>query len=225
MFIIVAGGGKLGYYLLKELIHKNQEVVLIEVNKTRSKFILEELGNLVITGDACDPITLEKAGIGRAEMIMANTGSDEANLIICQIARKKYRVPTTIARVNNPKNDDIFKKLGVDSTINSIETMLAIVEQKLAYKGIMITLAQEGDVEIIQTKLTKTSPAVEKPLGTLQIPEGSLISAVIRGGEIIKPDADTDLRVNDVLITLTPIGQFNELRDALMGPDMIFHAP
>lgn len=225
MFIIVAGGGKLGYYLLKELIHKNQEVVLIEVNKARSKLIVEELGNLVITGDACDPLILEKAGIGRAEMIMANTGSDEANLIICQVARKKYRVPTTIARVNNPKNDDIFKKLGVDSTINAIETILSIVEQKLAYKGIMITLAQEGEVEIIQTKLTKTSPAIEKTVGGLRLPKGALVSAIIRGGEIIKPDVDTDLRVNDVLITLTPIGQFVELRDTLMGPDMIFHAP
>lgn len=217
MFIIVAGGGKLGYYLLKELLHKNQEVVLIEVNKSRSKLIVEELGNLVITGDACDPLILEKAGIGRAEMIMANTGSDEANLIICQIARKKYRVPTTIARVNNPKNDDIFKKLGVDSTINSIETILSIIERKLAYKGIMITLGQEGDVEIIQTKLTKTSPAVEKTINGIHLPKDALISAVIRGGEIIKPDSDTDLRLNDILITLTPVGQFEELRKALMG--------
>ena len=225
MFIIIAGGGKLGYYLLKELIQKNQEVVLIEINKNRCKKIVEELGNLVITGDACDPLTLEKAGIGRAEMIMANTGNDEANLVICQVARKKYRVPTTIARVNNPKNEEIFKKLGIDVTVNAVETVLSIVSQKVAHRGVMITLGKEGDTEIISTRLVKGSPVIEKKISDVKLPEKSFIAGIIRGNAPLKPDPVTELKLNDVLITLTPVDEFDELREVLRGEELIFHAP
>jgi len=225
MFAIIAGGGRLGYYLLKELLQKGEEVILIEIDQKRSAHIIDELGNLVITGDACDPAVLEKAGIQRAEMIIANTGYDEDNLIICQIARKKFRVPSTIARVNNPKNEEIFRKLGITATVSSIQAILSKIEQHVAYKGIMISLAREGDIEIVETRLTDDSPAVNQKLEKLKLPEKCVIGAIIRGGDVFCPKPALVLKPNDLVITFTRVEDFKKLRDVMMDQDIIFHAP
>ncbi|MCD4782912.1 MAG: TrkA family potassium uptake protein [Candidatus Eremiobacteraeota bacterium] len=225
MFIVIAGGGRLGYYLLKELLHKGEEVILVELDHKRSAHIIEELGNLVVTGDACDPVVLEKAGIQRAEMIIANTGDDENNLVICQIARKKFRVPSAIARVNNPKNEEIFRKLGIAATVSSIQAILSKIEQRVAHKGVMISLAKEGDIEIVETRLTSESPAVDQKIEKLKLPKKCMIGAVIRGGEILSPQPDLELKENDLVITFTRENDFKKLRDVMMGQDIVFHAP
>lgn len=225
MFIIIAGGGRVGYYLLKELIHHGQEVVLIEKNRDRSKKIVSELGNLVINGDACEPRVLEKAGIQRAEMIIANTGADEDNLIICQIARNKFRVPSAVALVNNPKNDEIFKRLGIDATVSSIDAILSVIERKVTRKGVITTLGKEGDIEITQARLTRESPVSGKTLGELGLPPGARVAAVIRGGEVLNLESSLELKVNDLLITLSKSGDFEKLKEILSGPELIFHAP
>jgi len=225
MFIIIAGGGRLGYYLLKEFLYKNHEVVLIESDVKRSKHIIDELGNLVVTGDACDPLIMEKAGILRAEKIIANTGSDESNLIICQIAQKKYKVPGTIARVNNPKNEEIFKKLGIDVTVNSVNTILSMIEKKVEQKGVMMTLAKENDIEVTEIKLTKESPSVGRSIQDLTFPKKCFIAAVIRGAETIQPTPDIQLKENDIIIAISGSDDYNILKNELLGSDLAFHAP
>lgn len=217
MFIIVAGGGRVGYYLVKELISYGHEVVLIEKDHDRCRQIIEELGNLVIKGDSCDPRILEKSGVQRADLIIANTGEDEDNLIICQVARKKFKVPGTIARVNNPKNDEIFRKLGIDATVSSIKAILSVIEQKVAHKGLMVSLTKIGDVEIVETRLTQKSPAVGKSLEKVPLPAGCSIAAVIRGGESLAVTPDLVFRINDIVITLAKIDDFISLKNALMG--------
>ena len=119
MYIIVVGGGKVGYYLTKTLVNEGYEVLLIEKNSRKADIYSERFGSVILEGDGAESTTLEAAGIGRADVVIAVTGEDEDNLVICQTAKKRFNVPRTIARVNNPKNEEIFKKLGIDVTVSS----------------------------------------------------------------------------------------------------------
>ncbi len=132
MFILVAGGGKVGYYLTRELLNHGHEVVLIEQLHRKVEALAEKLGEVVLEGDAADATTLEQAGIVRADLVIAVTGHDEDNLVICQMAKRKFHVPRTIARINNPKNENIFERLGIDKTVSTTKLVLAAIEQGIA---------------------------------------------------------------------------------------------
>src|SRR5512143_2560301 len=109
MYIVVAGGGKVGFYLAKALVNEGHEVLVIERDRRKCEVIAEDLGSVVMRGDAAEAATLGEAGVNRADVVVAVTGDDEDNLVICQMAKRKFQVPRTIARINNPKNERIFK--------------------------------------------------------------------------------------------------------------------
>jgi trk system potassium uptake protein len=221
MFIIVVGGGKIGYYLVKDVIEKGYEVILIEKSPSKCTRLAQELGGVVLCGDACDPRVLEKSGINRASMVIAVTGEDEDNLIICQLAKKKFYVQFTLTRINNPRNKEIFQKLGVDATVSKTEIILSIIEDEMAYKGLMATLPIRGhQVEMVETLITPDSPALGKTLRELKLPEQSTIPLVIRSSDMIIPDGNTLLQIGDLVITLTRQEKFAALKEALVGDSM-----
>src|SRR5258708_28017110 len=115
MYIIIVGGGKVGYYLTKHLLSAGNEVVVIEKNAKKVEIIMNDLGGVAIQGDGSDAGPMAEAGMNRADIVVAATGDDEDNLIVCQMAKKKFGVKRTIARINNPKNEHIFSVLGIDS--------------------------------------------------------------------------------------------------------------
>src|SRR6185503_14872102 len=123
MYVLVAGGGKVGFFLAQELLKENHEVLIIERDPARAAAVTEELGDNVMNGDSCEATTLDAAGVARAELVAAVTGDDEDNLVICEIARRRG-VPRTIARINNPKNELLFKKLGIETTISATKAIL-----------------------------------------------------------------------------------------------------
>ena len=108
MYIIMVGGGKVGYYLTKHLLSAGHEVVVIEKNPRKVEMIIDDLGGVAIEGDGSDAGPMSEAGMNRADIVVAATGDDEDNLIVCQVAKKKFNVKRTIARINNPKNEHIF---------------------------------------------------------------------------------------------------------------------
>jgi trk system potassium uptake protein TrkA len=122
VYVIVAGGGKVGFYLAQELLNGNHEVLVIERESARASAIADELGENVLHGDSCEATTLDTAGVSRADLVAAVTGDDEDNLVICEIARKRG-VPRTIARINNPKNELLFKKRGIETTISATQAV------------------------------------------------------------------------------------------------------
>ena len=129
MFIVVAGAGKVGYHLARALV-ADHEVLLIELDPARVDFVSQELGSEVIMqGDACDAATMERAGMERADLIVAATGDDDDNLTFCQIAKAKFAVPRAVARINNPQNEELFSKLGIDATVSATNLILAHIEQ------------------------------------------------------------------------------------------------
>src|SRR5579885_129619 len=114
MYIIVGGGGDIGYYVTKSLFNQGHEVLLIEKGAARYQSLKEELGQSVFRGDACEARTMDEVGAGRADVVIAVTGEDEDNMVICQLAKKRYKVARTMARLNNPKHEDIFQRAGID---------------------------------------------------------------------------------------------------------------
>jgi trk system potassium uptake protein TrkA len=225
MFIIIAGGGRVGYHLMKSQINKKNEVVVIEKNREKCQCITEEMGSLVLHGDACDPKILENAGIARAEMIVACTDKDQDNLIICQLARKKFRVPYTIALVNDPPNEEVFRKLGVDAAVGAIHAVLNRIDLKIAQQGVMTVLARESGVEIIETRISADSPAVGKSLGQLDIPDGSIIPAVIRGGRLVSCTPETFIKPEDIVISISPETHFSGLKKVFLGTEIALGSP
>jgi trk system potassium uptake protein TrkA len=132
VYVIVVGGGKVGYHMSRHLLERGEEVTLIEKDAGRAEWLEGQLGSIVMTGDGDEMAFLSTTGMERADVVLAVTGDDEDNLVALQLAKTRFKVPVTIARVNNPDNDDIFKTLGVDEAISATEVLLLAMEQKLA---------------------------------------------------------------------------------------------
>ncbi|MBI3972084.1 MAG: NAD-binding protein [Chloroflexi bacterium] len=223
MYIIVAGGGKVGYHLTKTLLAQGHEVVLIEMDRARAQRIAEELGSVVIPQRADEGRWLLEAGVERADVVIAATGNDEPNLIICQLAeliarRTGGRKPRTIARVNHPKNEGMLKRLGVDATVSTTSVILAMIEEELSPHPTvhLMTLRQAG-IELMEFIIADNSPAVGQTVGGLALPPDVSLPLVVRGNEAIKPNDDTVLDAEDAIIALLPIDRESIVRERLMG--------
>lgn len=213
MYIIVAGGGKVGFYLARELIAQGHEVLLIEKSPTRCAQIAAELGNVVQRGNADEATVLAEAGTNRAGVMVAVTGDDEDNLVICQVAKRRFNVPRVIARINNPKNEEIFRLLGIDSTVSSTDLILSVIEQEIPEQALVPLLRlRHADVEVLDITLPKDSTLDGVALRELRLPPDSLVAFVIRGGESIMPSGNTTLKSCDEILALTRPKHEEELR-------------
>jgi trk system potassium uptake protein TrkA len=203
MFVLVIGGGKVGYYLTKELIGSGHEVVLMEKDKDRATQISDEIGSVVISQDGCEGKYLAEAGANRADIVAAVTGDDEDNLVICQMAKHHFDVPKTIARVNNPKNEALFKHLGVDELISPTRMILGSIEQDIPVHELLhLAALGEGELELIEAHLQPGSPAIGRATKDLTMPEGCSLFAVIRDGKATPLRPDTILAEGDKVIAI-----------------------
>jgi trk system potassium uptake protein len=203
MYIIIGGGGDVGYYLTKSLLNQGHEVLLLEKGNTRYQALSEELGQSVVRGDACEARTMEEVGVNRADVVIAVTGEDEDNLVICQMAKKRFSVARTIARLNNPKNELIFQKLGIDVTVSPTRSILSLIEAELPGSTFvtLMTLKRAG-LEILEIRVPPDSPIVGKTLSTINLPRNSNIALIIRNNEYIFPNAETQILANDEVYAL-----------------------
>ncbi len=203
MYVIVVGGGKVGYYLTKELLAAGHELVLLEKDGRRARQIADEVGSIVLQRDGCEGKHLEEAGAKRAAIVAAVTGDDEDNLVICQMAKHHFDVPRTIARVNNPKNEALFRHLGVDELISPTRMILASIEQDIPVHELLhLAALGEGKLELIEAHLQAGSPAIGKAPRDLDMPEGCSLFAVIRQGVATPLRPDTILREGDKVIAI-----------------------
>jgi trk system potassium uptake protein TrkA len=213
MYIIVVGGGRLGYYLLKALLNEGHEVLVLEKDARICKSITDELGSVCFRGDGCEAATLAEVGTGRADMLVAVTGDDEDNLVSCQVAKHKHNVPRTIARIRNPKNSAIFKKLGVDVTVSSTDIIIEAIEHEVPTHPVtqLLTLDEKGLV-IVDVKISPESATVGKAVKDLALPRDSKLALIIpEEGSAHVPANNTILKAGDQIIAITP----PEFKDAL----------
>jgi len=207
VYVIVAGAGKVGWNLARELLEKGNEVTVIEADRRRYLTVEQELEHAVHYGDATELWVLERAGINRADLVVAVTGDDEDNLLICQVAKEKYLVDRIIARCNNPRNLDHFKLLNIQPAVSATDLILRLIEHEVPRYGLVHLLdLPEERLEIIELVVAEGSPAAGRSIAELDLPEGSLIVAVLRseGGGFV-PKADTVVAAGDeVLVVLDP---------------------
>ncbi len=203
MYIIIGGGGDVGYYLARSLLNRGHEVLLLEKQNDRQQTLMDELGPSVTKGDACEARTMEDAGARRADVVIAVTGEDEDNLVICQMAKQRFNVKRTIARVNNPRHEALFKTLGIDVTVSPTRSILALIESELSRPPflLLMTLKKAG-LEIVEMTIDPKSKVVGKHLIDINLPRTSNLALIIRGDEAIFPNAETILMGDDDVYAL-----------------------
>jgi trk system potassium uptake protein TrkA len=217
VYIIVVGGGKVGYYLTKTLVSEGYEVLLIERNPEKVETFVERFGAVVVAGDGAEASTLAAAGAARANVVIAVTGEDEDNLVICQMARQKFHVGRTIARVNNPKNEHLFRLLGIDVTVSQTNYILNLIEQAIPERSFVHLLSlRHADLAIIEATVADDSPVTSKAISEIALPVNCVVVAIARGPHLIVPNATTVLEAGDDVIAVAHRDHEDELRRLLV---------
>jgi len=216
MYIILVGGGKVGYYLTKTLINEGYEVFLIEKNPIKCHTYSERFGSVIMQGDGAEAATLAAAGAARADVIIAVTGEDEDNLVICQMAKEKFHVARTIARVNNPKNEELFRRLGIDVTVSQTNVILSLIEQQIPdLPFVHLMSLRHADLAIVEAKVAEHSPILDRPIERIELPPEVIITAILRKGGLIIPTGQTVIRAGDELICVTKREREEALQELL----------
>jgi trk system potassium uptake protein TrkA len=222
MFVIIVGGGKVGTYLARALLAQDHEVVVIEKQTRKAQWMAGILDtDVTMVGDGCDPTVLQQAGIARSDVVVADTGDDEDNLVVCLIAKKQSRA-RCIARVNNPKNKTIFESIDREAPItlvSSTEIILDLINEYVnAQDYSIITRLRDGDLELVKLTVGPQSPASGRRVGEVGLPRGSIVVAVDRrGDDLVIPNGDTVLRAGDEVIVMCKRDNRLDVRRALMG--------
>jgi trk system potassium uptake protein len=219
MYIIVVGGGKVGYHLARTLMGEGHEVLVVEKDRSRIEFITGELGSICLHGDGCEASILADAGTSRADMLIAVTGDDEDNLVACQVAKHRFKVPRTIARMSNPKNETLFRMLGVDVTVSSTNVIMEYIQQEVPTHIITHLLKiQDTGVELVEIKIPADSRSIGKKVKDLSLPPGSVLLLIIRRDN--KPQMATPdmiIQQGDQVIALTPTDTEEQIKSILKG--------
>jgi trk system potassium uptake protein TrkA len=220
MYIVIIGAGNVGYHLAKAVLSKGHEVLLIDRDAATLERIEDELGSIGLRGDGCEATTLEEAGTARADLFVAVTDQDADNLVACQIAKHRFKVPRTVARMSDLKNEPLFKKLGVDVTVSSTILILQYIESQTAKPPMLTRLAvlRGSDREIVDVKIPPTSAVVGKKIRDISLPQNSLIILLIRQDERIQlPTSTTALEAGDRLVVVGDRASEEGLHRALTG--------
>jgi trk system potassium uptake protein len=218
MYSLVAGGGKVGANLTRSLLTMGHEVTMIEQRPYRFEQLQEEFEPRVLLGDATELHVLELAGIARPpELVLGVTGDDEDNLIICQLARERYRVPKVVARVNDPRNQEHFDLLGITQTVCSTANILGLVEHEVPEHGIVRLLElRKENLEIVELQIDASSPAAGKRVAGLRLPDGARLISVMRRGRAELAEDSTVLRPGDQVLAVLEPGKEDALHRVLV---------
>lgn len=219
MNIIITGSGNEVHFLIKSFISKKHKITIIEENQQQCHYFAKKHPEIdVVIGNPSNPNILKDAGIIFADIIIALTDSDADNLIICQIAKKMFDVSKTFAVAHDPRNVEIFKKLGLDTVICHTNLISSVIEQKIAIENIInLVPLNEGKVSLFEIKIPDNSPIVGKTLAEIKLPINSVVGCIVREGNSIIPRGNTQVFSNDKLITISFSESQNELFTILTG--------
>jgi trk system potassium uptake protein TrkA len=218
MYVLVAGGGKVGANVARTLLRLGHEVTLIEQRSSRFRQLEEEFEHQVQHGDATELHVLERGGIARPpDIALALTGDDEDNMVICQLAQERYHVPKVIARVNDPRNQAHFDLLGISPTICATSSVMALVEHEVPEHDLIHLLElRKENLEIVEVQIDKDSPSAGKRVDRLTMPEGARLISVMREGKAEIAVGSTELQPGDQVLAILEPGKEDELKKVLL---------
>jgi trk system potassium uptake protein TrkA len=220
VFVVVLGGGKVGANLTRTLLGLGHEVVIVEQDRRRYDELAVELGHRAVHGDASEIYVLERAGIRRPpDIVVAATGDDEDNIVICQLAKERYGVPKVIARVNDPRNQSHFDLLDLAPTVSATSTIMALIEHEVPEHELVHLLElRRENLEIVEVEIGASAPAVGKRVEDLKLPESSRLISVMRDGKAEIAVGATVLRGGDQVIAILQPGAEDDLCRVLLEP-------
>ena len=218
MFVLVTGGGKVGSNVARTLLRAGHEVAIVEQRRDHWEELEEEFEHRAILGDATEIFVLQQAGIERPpDLVVAVTGDDEDNMVICQMAREHFHAPKVIARVNDPRNQPHFDLLGISPTVSATQTIMALIEHEVPeHELIHLLELRKENLEIVEVQIDKSSPSAGKRVSGLKLPAGARLISVMRGGQAEIPDSETELRPGDQVLAILEPGKEDELRRVLL---------
>jgi trk system potassium uptake protein TrkA len=218
MYILIVGSGAVGYHLTKLLLAAGHEVLVIEKSPSRSQLLWDELGSVVLQGDGTDERTLKSAGAARADVFVAATGRDEANLVACQMAKHVFQVPHTMATVKDTKNEPLFHFLGIDVVVNSTHLVVSGLEEGVPGRPLLHLMnVPAPNLELVSVAIPEDSGLVGKRLADVELPPHSFISLVIKRDRASLPSNDLLLEALDQVVAVTMTDEEQTLYDILTG--------
>ncbi|MDR3307888.1 MAG: TrkA family potassium uptake protein [Coriobacteriales bacterium] len=222
MYIVINGGGKIGEYLATTMLNNGHQVAIIEQSEKKIERLALTLPQqaLMIKGDGCDSVYQADAGVGEADIFVATTGADDANLVACEIASLVFSVPRTIARVNNPKNERIFRSMGIEA-VSSTSVISRLIEMEATEGAVHAIMSlSQGDLVITEVALPKKmlgKTPKGKRVASITLPPESLLVAVGKGTNLAIVNGSTVLNPGDVVMVVSKQGIGEEVRDALLN--------
>ena len=217
-YVIVVGGGLVGFYLARNLLKNGHEVTIIERNPDTFELASRQIDCPVVLGDGSTIAVLEQAGASRANVLCAVTDHDQDNLIACQVAKYHFGIPKAIARVKNPKNEAVMSRLGVDTTVSSTAIITNVIESELPATRAR-TLASLGScgVGLMEYHLTQASPVVGKKARQIKLPPNCSLVSILREGKAVTCFDGVGLESGDTVVALVPTNQEAVVREILLG--------
>ena len=219
MYVVMFGGGEVTYYLSKEFIDGGHEVLVIEEDQKKRERLEEALGDITLAGNGCRIQCLDQAGVSRADVFIAATDADEDNLAACQLAQIKYRVPRVLSKLNNPRNRNIFRKLGIENTVDVAALILENMKAQIAVFPLVRLSELDGvELEVVQVRVTRDSGLAGRPLGESALGFLADASCLVRPEESPRAaDAATSLEEGDSLICVVARDMMERLESGLSG--------
>ncbi|MBS1721503.1 MAG: TrkA family potassium uptake protein [Armatimonadetes bacterium] len=220
MYLVLVGGGHVGLQLAKRLVARGHELLVLEKDSRQAQRLSNILGEeYVMHGDGCELHTQKSAGFNRADVVVAVTGEDEDNLVVCQLAKEVWNVERVLSRVNDPDHEEIFREIGIDHTVSATGIIFTLLEQQLQGDEIVpVGALHKGEVEVVESVLTHRSPLVGRRASEVNLPPGTSIVYLVRDGVGTAVTGETEFRAGDVVVTLVPTTRAEDLRTALTTP-------
>lgn len=219
MYIVLVGGGNVGIQLAKRLIARGEEILVLEKDSATARKLATLLGEqYVMQGDGCEFHVQRESGFNRADVIVAATGEDEDNFVVCQLAREVWKIKRVIARVNDPSHEETFRQIGIDETVSATSIIYSLIVQQISSDDIVpVGALHRGNVEIVETNVSGRSPVVGKRVDEVKVPAGSLIAYLVRDGQGLQVTHETKIEPGDMLVAIVATKDADALREAICG--------
>ena len=218
MYIVLVGSGTVGYHLARALLNAGHEVAIVEQDAKKAMEAADDFGNVVLRGNGSDSSILDAAGAARADVVITTTGNDEDNLAACQLARHRFNVGRTVALINNPENEVLFRLLGIDITVSSTQIIMAQIEEELPTRVQFHLLSVRGNRELVRVEVPPGADVVDKPLHGVVLPSGTSVTALIsRDGRLKTLNGETTIEAHDEVIALTSADNAGALLETITG--------